>query len=413
MHIVYLTHQFFPRHVGGVEVYTLGLAKRAIDSGHKVTVITYHESPSSKPADFGAQYTTYKDIPLIEIHYNLSTAPRPAQYEYDNSFVANTLKHTLSKLKPDFVHVMHAMKLSASALNVCDVLQIPFIVTLCDFWFICPRHTLLKWNQELCNGPVHKLYCVRCVQDLHGFVKRPHILRDAIDLYKRNSFINHSLLKARRIIALSDFQKEMHIRNGIPAERVEVIHHGLEQLSARSEARKKVKPYRVGYIGSLVEHKGIHIFLEALACLPHVEMQFKIYGSLNDSSYVTRLRRYAESDSRIQFMGTFDPENILDVMDSIDVLTMPALWYENEPLVVKSALQAGIPVLCSDIGSLSGMVVHNKTGWLVPFGDVSAWAEAIENMVQQLENFQMQPVPIKTMDENAEEMFLIYAQEMQ
>lgn len=412
MHIVYLIHQFFPRHVGGVEVYTLGLAKYAIAAKHQVTVIAYHESPSASSSDFGVIYTSYENIPIVEIHYNLSTAPRPMQYEYDNFFVAHTLSDILLNLKPDLVHVMHAMKLSVSALNVCDQLQIPFIVTLCDFWFICPRHTLLKWNQELCNGPVHNLYCVRCIQELHGFVKHPHILRDASDLYKRNKFVKNALLKACRIIALSDFQKNMYVRNGLPAQRIEVIQHGPDQVLVKKEAREKNKPYQIGYIGSLVEHKGIHILFEALARLPDIEIQCKIYGSLNDSMYVKRLLKYAEHDSRIQFMGTFDPTKMLEVIHSIDILVMPAIWYENEPLVVKSALQAGVPVLCSDIGSLSDMVKHNETGWLVPFGDVHAWVNAIENVMEQFADFQMKLVYVKTMEENVNEIFSIYDEEI-
>lgn len=412
MHIVYLTHQFFPRHIGGVEVYTLALAKHTLAAGHTVTIITHHESPSLNSADFGPQYTSYKDIPVVEIHYNLSTAPHPAQYEYNNSFTANILRHILPKLKPDLVHVMHAMKLSASALNICDMLQIPFIVTLCDFWFICPRHTLLKWNLDLCNGPLHRLYCVRCVQDLHGFAKYPHLLRDLPFLTKRNTFIREALLKARRIIALSEFQKKMHVQNGIPVYRMEVIPHGPDQFEHEPEIHMPERPYCIGYIGSIVEHKGVHILLEAFTQIPDADIRCEIYGAMNDSPYITRIRRLAEHDSRIQFMGTFDLSNMLNVLDKIDVLAVPSLWYENAPLVVKSALQSGIPVLCHDIGSFSEMIIQNKSGWFVPFGNVKAWTDAIQNAFTQLPDLHMQPIKIKTMEENAKEMLLIYSEEV-
>jgi len=411
MHIVYLTHQFFPRHVGGVEVYTLGLVKHAISAGHKATVITYHESESANTADFGLQYTSYDGIPVIETHYNLSVAPRPMRYEYNNSFTADVLKNALKELRPDLVHVMHAMKLSASALQVCDEAQLPFIVSLGDFWFICPRHTLLKWDGSLCNGPVHPFYCVRCIQELHGFVKLPHILRDLPDLAARNRFIRRLLLKAKRIIALSDFQKQMYVGNGIPAQRIEVIQHGLDQPPVEFEARvPPEEPYCIGYIGSLVEHKGVHILLEALTGIPDTKVTCEVYGALNDSPYVKRLRQLAGRDSRIHFMGTFEPSKMLNVMQRFDVLAMPSIWYENEPLVVKSALQTGVPVLCNNIGSLPGMVTHNKTGWLVLNSTVDAWVTAIQNMLKQLPHFHMQPIHMKTLRENADEIMTIYTE---
>jgi glycosyltransferase involved in cell wall biosynthesis len=412
MHIVYLTHQFLPRHVGGVEVYTLGLAKLARQAGHTVTVITYHESSSGKSIDFGPHYTSHEDIPVVEIHYNLSMSPHAAQYEYDNSFIASALRHILLKLKPDLVHVMHAMKLSASSLNVCSSMGIPFIVTLCDYWFICPRHTLLKWDLSLCEGPAHPLYCVKCVQELHGFARPPHVLKDLPALAKRSSFIRKALLKAKRIIALSDFQKKMHVQNGLPSERIEVIRHGLDQFDSEPVVEQYTGPLRIGYIGSLVEHKGVHLLLEALARIPHVDLICRIYGAQDNSAYVGRLREIAKNDNRVEFMGTFASSQLAEVLSSMDILAAPFLWYENEPLVIKAALSRGIPTICNNIGSLSEMITHEKTGWLVADKHVETWANAIQQALTQLPDMHMQPVKIKTIEENAQEILSIYTQEV-
>lgn len=202
----------------------------------------------------------------------------------------------------------------------------------------------------------------------------------------------------------------MHAQNGIPAQRMEVVSHGLEQSLEQSEPHLPVKPYCIGYIGSLVEHKGVHVLLEALARVPDGDLHCRIYGAMDDSAYVARLRKLAEGDQRVKFMGTFEPSNMLNVIKTMDVLAVPSLWYENEPLVIKSALQAGIPVLCNDIGSLSGMVDHGRTGWLVPFGDPDGWVNAIRNIPAQLPDLHMQPVRMKTMQENANEMLLIYSE---
>jgi glycosyltransferase involved in cell wall biosynthesis len=411
MHIVYLTHQFLPRHVGGVEVYTLGLARLARQAGHTVTVITYHESSSGSSVDFGPHYTSHDGIPVVEIHYNLSMSPHAAQYEYDNAFIASALQHILPKLKPDLVHVMHAMKLSASSLHVCSRLGIPFLVTLCDYWFICPRHTLLKWDRSLCDGPAHPLYCVKCVQELHGFARPPHLLKDLAAIAHRRGFIKDALLKANRIIALSDFQKKMHVKNGIPFERIEVIRHGLEQLSSEPVINSHGGPVRIGYIGSLVEHKGVHLLLQALALVPNVELTCKIYGAQDNSAYVAHLHEISKNDKRIKFMGTFDSARLSEVLSGMDILAAPFIWYENEPLVVKAALSTGIPTICNNIGSLSEMIVHEKTGWLVTDTKVKTWADALKNAIVQLPQMNMSPVKIKTIEENANEMLAIYAQE--
>jgi len=348
---------------------------------------------------------------VVEIHYNLSMSPQPAQYEYDNSFIASALQHILSKLKPDLVHIMHAMKLSASSLNVCSSLKIPLIVTLCDYWFICPRHTLLKWDLSLCEGPSHPFDCLKCVQELHGFARPPHVLKDLPPIAKRNNFIKNALLKANRIIALSDFQRKMHVQNGIPFERIEVIRHGLDLPQGGPVANSYSGPLRLGYIGSLVEHKGVHLLLQALGRIPQLELTCKIYGAEDGSAYVAYLHEIAGNDERIEFMGTFPSAQLADILSGIDILTAPFIWYENEPLVVKAALSRGIPTLCNNIVSLSEMIIHEKTGWLVADRTVETWANAIQEAVMKFPQMLMQPVKVKTMEENASEMLSIYEKE--
>jgi glycosyltransferase involved in cell wall biosynthesis len=303
------------------------------------------------------------------------------------------------------------MKLSASSLHVCSNMGIPFIVTLCDYWFICPRHTLLKWDLSLCNGPAHPLYCVKCVQQLHGFARPPHVLKDLPPIAKRNTFIRKALLKANRIIALSDFQKKMHVQNGIPFERIEVIRHGLEQLNSDPVTKSPGGPVRIGYIGSLVEHKGVHLLLQALALIPNVELTCKIYGAQDQSAYVAHLYEISKNDKRIEFMGTFDSSLLAEVLSGMDILAAPFIWYENEPLVIKAALSKGIPTICNDLGSLSEMIIHEKTGWLVADTKVGSWADAIQNAIIKLPQMNMSPVKIKTIEENAIELLSIYAQE--
>ncbi len=412
MHIVFFTHQFLPKHIGGTEVYTLGLAKRVMAAGHSATVVTYQETDSGNPADCGPVFKTYDGIPVVEIVYNVGLALNPARYEYDNQFVANILRHILPRMKPSLVHVIHAMKLSAAALEVCDELGIPFIVTLCDFWFICPRHTLLKWDQKLCQGPSHVLACTQCVRALHGFAQGPHLVRDLFAISRRNTQVRRALLKARHIIALSDFQMRMYSRNGIPAERIELIAHGLDLADATQPSVYDPKrPPRITYIGSLVEHKGLHILIEALASLPDAQLECNVYGALEPGTpYISRLRQKAADDPRIHFRGLFSPEELGHIVGRTDILAVPSLWYENDPLVVKAALRSGVPVLASDIGSLAEMITHGQHGWLVKPADPFAWAEALRMALGVYPDFTMEPVKVKTIDENAAEMMALYAE---
>ena len=131
-----------------------------------------------------------------------------------------------------------------------------------------------------------------------------------------------------------------------------------------------------------------------------------LYGDTGGSNeYLESLKKLVAADSRAQLMGTFPLDEMGRVLETADVLAMPVLWYENEPLVVKAARYAGVPVLASNIGTLADSIRQDVNGWLLPPGDVEAWAEAIATLNPK----PLSPdASIKSMDRNAHELLEIY-----
>ena len=103
---------------------------------------------------------------------------------------------------------------------------------------------------------------------------------------------------------------------------------------------------------------------------------------------------------------------LVGIVTETDLLAVPSLWYENDPLVVKAAFYCGTPVLAARIGSLGEMVEPGRNGWLVPPGDAGAWAAALERFAGAPAPSAMAPTRVKTMDENAREMLDIYTEEL-
>ncbi len=435
MRILYLTHQYFPRWVGGTEVYTRGLVRRAVRAGHEVEVLTYHESPSADPRDYGLHRTEHEGVPLTEIEYGLGMAPDPARYEYDNPFIGDLVRAEIARFQPDLVHAMHVMKLSGAALEASIEAGIPTVVTLCDFWFVCPRHTLLTWDGRVCDGPRTPATCVRCVRHTHGFAnssvvrKLPEwaehawvrvglaagmegrFWRDVRAIGDRSGRLRELLLRGDRILSLSPFQKEMFVRNGFPADRLEVVDHGLE-LDGLEPVRPDpgAKPKLV-FSGHFAPHKGAHLLLEALQNAPDVDFECLLYGGGRaEDPYVRRVRDLASRDPRVRLMGTFPPDEMGRVLAGAAVMAVPALWYENNPLMVKAAVHLGLPVIASRIGCLPEWVRPGENGWLAESGDAGSWAEGLRRAREEWPRLWGTRTKVKSMDENAAELFRIYAE---
>jgi glycosyltransferase involved in cell wall biosynthesis len=237
--------------------------------------------------------------------------------------------------------------------------------------------------------------------------------RDLHAIRRRNRYLARRLLTARRIIALSEFQKAMFVRNGLPVGRIEVIEHGLEVAGLRPGLRRPGPVPRIVFVGSLVPDKGPHVLLEALARVPTLDVECRIYGALPDTAYGQRLAALAAADRRVSLRGIFPPDEFGAVLAEADLLAVPSVWYENGPLVVKAAFYVGVPVLASRIGSLTEMVTPGRNGWLETAGDPARWAAAITRIAADRTAFAVEPTPVKTMDENARELFAIYAAEVE
>jgi len=166
--------------------------------------------------------------------------------------------------------------------------------------------------------------------------------------------------------------ENMLVHNGLDRELCTFIPFGLnlkpfEKTKPRTRAGETV----FGYIGTLLEHKGMHVLLEAAKLLPK-EAAFKImiYGNPNEKpAYTERLKALAGEDSRIEFCGTFPNDQIGEVLSGLDALVVPSIWYENTPLVIYSAHAQKVPVIGTNLGGISEVVHHEENGLLFEKGD--------------------------------------------
>ena len=77
---------------------------------------------------------------------------------------------------------------------------------------------------------------------------------------------------------------------------------------------------------------------------------------------MNRLQKLAKNPG-IRFMGTVPHEQIPEILNCVDALVMCS-EYEGMPTVVLEALACGIPVVSTDVGDVSKIVVDGKTGYL-------------------------------------------------
>ena len=172
------------------------------------------------------------------------------------------------------------------------------------------------------------------------------------------------------IIAVSDAVRRGLIESGVPAEKIEVIHTGVE-IADRVSREHASADFVIGHMGAFTEEKGQDVLAAAAALLRQSLLQAK-FVLAGEGPLLNDIRRRAPEN--VRFPG-FVPDRSA-FFSSLDLFVMPSRS-EAWGLAALDAMAHGVPVIASDVGGLSEIVEPGNGGWLVPAGDPTALARAI------------------------------------
>lgn len=430
MKILLTTHQFFPQHAAGTEVLTLSVAKELISRGHEVRVLTGHPGSSDMQEVERCDQYDFDGICVYRFHHAyVPMAGQTSMIEigYDNRAAAEYFDKILERFNPDIVHFFHLNRLGTGLIKSAVRAKIPAFMTPTDFWSICPTGQLVLGNGKLCSGP--SVYAGNCVKhighstnkSLGGSVVKllPTVAVDflvrlteaqllppypqRIEVKAIGSRLKTNVMRLnqlKKIISPNSFMTDKLIQHGVLPQLIVQSTYGIDvpKTAARKPRQPPLKPFRVGFIGTLAKHKGCHLLINAFKALPLGKALLKIYGSVEDFPYYSNnLKMLAENRDDINFCGTFNNSKIAEVLADLDVLVVPSLWYENTPLVIYSAQAANCPVIASNFPSISEVVCNQVNGLLFEAGNVNELTNQLlslidaPNLATKLSNNSLQP----------------------
>lgn len=189
--------------------------------------------------------------------------------------------------------------------------------------------------------------------------------------------------RADHVIAVSEtIRKHLLARTSLSDERITVVSNGVElDLFDRPlRARARSDPPVVVFTGNLASYQGIDLLLEAfgqvLARRPDARLRMVTQAPFGP--YEERARGLGIRESVDVVAAGF--EAIPSLLAASDVAVNPRPDCDGIPLKLLNYMAAGMPVVSFE-GSAPG-VEHGRNGWLVPRGDVAAFAGGIVDLVE-------------------------------
>jgi glycosyltransferase involved in cell wall biosynthesis len=163
MKVLFISNGYPPQRWAGTETYTASLAEGFYRLGHEVHVLCAGEWDSGDVYWAGVSDDVHNGVHVRRLHLNWEKSPNPFRYIYENPVVADYVEGFLDWLRPDVVHVTSCETLSASVLRVVKAANLPLILSLTDFWFLCPRINLLHGDGRNCDGRTTPGECTECM----------------------------------------------------------------------------------------------------------------------------------------------------------------------------------------------------------------------------------------------------------
>ncbi len=317
-------------------------------------------------------------------------------WRYQDAAVYEIFKQYLNFHCPDLIHFHCIQLLTASLLVAAKELEIPYIVTVHDAWWLGDRQFLMDNNGNECDPQLNDpLIAARYTDDINNSIVRRRYLA---------KYLN----QATALLAVSNFQAEQYRKNGFT--QIRVNRNGIK--SQPPLPRKIVSPnkVRLGFAGGICTHKGYYFLKQAIlsAALQNTELTVivvdldTIEGSVRQEKWGSTL---------VKFISKLSPEKMPDFFSSIDVLLAPSLWTESFGLITREAVQAGVWVVAANKGGLTEDIRPGIDGDIFSPEGTDELVAILQRIDREPEKYHL-PVPpanhIKTIEQQVAELEKVY-----
>jgi len=438
MRVLHAIHDFLPRHQAGSEIYCFELCRALLARGVGVHVLCAEYDPAHEHGQLA--WRAHEGIGVTELINNWVFTSFADSYA--SPLLGRRLGQVLDIVQPDVLHVHNLLNLSFDLPGLARERGIAVVATLHDYTLVCPAggQRVHLAEQHVCHV-IDTGRCSRCFPQhpLHAqlvfgrtVLARPGGGRAArlLDRARRRlpravaalrragaraaapplaaRDVDLRLARARGVfdavdlfVAPSPALAAEFRRLGLPAAKLCVSDYGFPPLgtdgpggsggpplgpdgplgSPRRERRPG--PLRVGFAGTLVWHKGVHVLIDAVGRLPPGACELLVFGDPEVfPDYAADLRRRA-AGLAVRFMGRFERAAAAAVYAQMDVLAVPSLWPENSPLVIHEAFQAGLPVVGSRLGGTADLVGDGTNGLLYEAFSAADLAAALRRLLAE------------------------------
>ena len=270
-----------------------------------------------------------------------------------NGTTYRDLRALMRSERPHVAHFHNTFPLiSPAAYYAAKAEGVPVVQTLHNYRLLCPNALFFRDGRA-------------CEDCLGKAVPWPGVMHACYRHSRSSSGVVAATLAAHRTlgtwakmvdayVALTEFARQKFVQGGLPIRKITTKPNFVHPDPGRGEGQGDY----VLFVGRLSKEKGVETMLRAWNLLED-NICLKVVG---DGPLVPETVEAAERLEGVEWLGRQPGDRVLTLMKGARALIFPSVWYEGFPMVIAEAYAVGLPVIASDIGSMSSLVDHGRTG---------------------------------------------------
>lgn len=179
---------------------------------------------------------------------------------------------------------------------------------------------------------------------------------------------------ATHFLCASSLTKKSLIFKGIAEDKIKVIPYGVDTSKFTFSERKQSEIFKVIFIGSLNQRKGITYLLDALVEMNKVELTIVTRGIYDEAL----IQNY---NFPIHIVMDVPHEKLQEELHQAHCFVLPSIL-EGFGQVILEAMATGIPVIATENTAANDIIENDKDGFVTPIRDI----QAIKSNLQKLQS---------------------------
>jgi glycosyltransferase involved in cell wall biosynthesis len=371
MRILFLSNFFPPARPGGYTQWCHEVAERLEERGHTIGVLTSRYELAKAPA---GEQNIYRLLHLdgdLAYYQPFHFFTKWKKEHRDNLAF---LERTVRDFAPDLIFVWGMWALSkALPARAEQLLPGRVVYYLSDYW-----PSALDMHTAYWQLPTRR-----------GFMQIPKrvLSKVATSMLARETPPD---LKLEKVICVSARVRDLLVEAGLPIQHAGIIHGGTD-IERFPSVRKR--DYRRGhldllYAGQLVQHKGVHTAIEAMARLVNERKLNQITLTLvgaGHPDYEESLRSLVEREhlqNVVKFHRPVSKNEMPAILQQFDVLIFPSIYEEPLARMTQEAMAAGLVVVGTTTGGAKEILKEGETGLTFAPENADGLADQVARLIR-------------------------------